>query len=92
MIRRSAQSLVPRRSYTHTFCCLADHKANKVPSIQLKADLLAAGLGEQKVTFSGLIVEIYQSPVLIVVHCRIFCLFVCFFFIFTVNVINILSF
>ncbi|XP_039870765.1 uncharacterized protein LOC120723398 [Simochromis diagramma] len=53
MIRRSAQSLVPRRSYTHTFCCLADHKANKVPSIQLKADLHAAGLGEQKVTFSG---------------------------------------
>lgn len=53
MIRRSAQSVVPRRSYTHTFCCLADHKANKVPSIQLKADLHAAGLGEQKVTFSG---------------------------------------
>ncbi len=39
-----------RRSYTHTFCCLADHETDKV---LLKADLLTSGLGEQKVTFSG---------------------------------------
>ncbi|XP_054871981.1 uncharacterized protein LOC118470840 isoform X2 [Amphiprion ocellaris] len=53
MTRRSAQVQVSRRSYTHTVCCLADHKADKVPSVQLKADLLTSGLGEQKVTFSG---------------------------------------
>nr|XP_023670652.1 uncharacterized protein LOC111845454 isoform X2 [Paramormyrops kingsleyae] len=52
-VRRTTQSQVSRRSYTHTFCCLADHKADKVPTILLKEDLLASGLGEQKVTFSG---------------------------------------
>lgn len=31
---------------------MTDHKADKVPSVLLKADLLTSGLGEQKV-FSG---------------------------------------
>ncbi|XP_051809923.1 uncharacterized protein LOC110970857 isoform X1 [Acanthochromis polyacanthus] len=53
MTRRQAQVQVSQRSYTHTVCCLADHNADKVPSVLLKADLLTSGLGEQKVTFSG---------------------------------------
>ncbi|XP_008279903.1 uncharacterized protein LOC103357229 isoform X2 [Stegastes partitus] len=54
MMRRSAaQSHVIPRSYRHAFCCLADHQADKVPSIQLKADLLASRLVDQRVTFSG---------------------------------------
>nr|XP_046267505.1 uncharacterized protein LOC124071110 [Scatophagus argus] len=40
-------------SYTHVFCCVADHRADSVSSVGMKADLLAAGLGEQRVTFSG---------------------------------------
>ncbi len=53
MVKRPAQVKVIRRSDTHTFCCLADHETEKVPSVLLKADLLSSGLGEQKVTFSG---------------------------------------
>ncbi|KAK0143144.1 hypothetical protein N1851_018728 [Merluccius polli] len=53
MTRRPAQVQVSRRSYTHTVCCLADHKADKVPSLPLKTDLHTSGLGEHKVTFSG---------------------------------------
>ncbi|CAL9707492.1 unnamed protein product [Knipowitschia caucasica] len=44
---------ISRRSYTHTVCCLAEHKADKVPNTTLKADLLASGLGEQKITITG---------------------------------------
>nr|XP_040024496.1 uncharacterized protein LOC120812493 isoform X3 [Gasterosteus aculeatus aculeatus] len=53
MTRRPAQVQVSRRSYTHTVCCLADHNADKIPSVLVKAELLTSGLGEQKVTFSG---------------------------------------
>ncbi|XP_045075532.1 uncharacterized protein LOC123492747 isoform X2 [Coregonus clupeaformis] len=53
MTRRPAQVQVSRRSYTHTVCCLADHNADKIPSVLFKAELLTSGLGEQKVTFSG---------------------------------------
>ncbi|KAL7373750.1 hypothetical protein ABVT39_014047 [Epinephelus coioides] len=61
MTRRPAQVQVSRRSYTHTVCCLADHKVDKVPSVLLKADLLTSGLGEQKVTFSGNDNECFRS-------------------------------
>ncbi|XP_077947846.1 uncharacterized protein LOC120823632 [Gasterosteus aculeatus] len=53
MTRRPAQVQVSRRSYTHTVCCLADHNADKIPSVLVKAELPHSGLGEQKVTFSG---------------------------------------
>ncbi|MED6250096.1 hypothetical protein ATANTOWER_024613, partial [Ataeniobius toweri] len=53
LMRRSSLTQISRRSYTHTFCCLAEHNADKVPSVVLKPELLASGLGEQKVTFSG---------------------------------------
>ncbi|XP_060759750.1 uncharacterized protein LOC132870181 [Neoarius graeffei] len=55
MARRPGVQATPRRnySYTHMFCCVADHRTDTVPSGGVKADLLAAGLGEQRVTFSG---------------------------------------
>ncbi|XP_077941209.1 uncharacterized protein LOC144385299 isoform X2 [Gasterosteus aculeatus] len=53
MTRRPAQVQVSRRSYTHTVCCLADHNADKIPSVLVIAELPHSGLGEQKVTFSG---------------------------------------
>ena len=53
MKRRPAQVQLSQTSYTHTVCCLAEHKADKVPSVLLQADLLTSGLGEQRVTFSG---------------------------------------
>ncbi|MEQ2170163.1 hypothetical protein GOODEAATRI_032499, partial [Goodea atripinnis] len=49
-MRRSSLTQISRRSYIHTFCCLAEHNADKVPSVVLKAELLASGLCEQKVT------------------------------------------
>lgn len=52
-MRQPARVQVRGTSYTHTVCCLADHKADKVPSVPLKADLLTSGLGERKVSFSG---------------------------------------
>lgn len=59
MTRRPAQVQVGRRSYTHTVCCLAEHKADKV---LLKADLLTSGLGEQKVTFQvSMKLDIYHK-------------------------------
>nr|XP_040023949.1 uncharacterized protein LOC120812204 isoform X2 [Gasterosteus aculeatus aculeatus] len=53
MTRRPAQVQVSRRSYTHTVCCLADHNADKIPSVLVIAELPHSGLGEQQVTFSG---------------------------------------
>ncbi|XP_057712511.1 uncharacterized protein LOC130929422 [Corythoichthys intestinalis] len=51
--RRPTQIQVIRRSYTHTFFCLAHSTADKVPSFQLKTALLASGLGEQRVAITG---------------------------------------
>ncbi|CAJ1053415.1 uncharacterized protein LOC115548715 isoform X1 [Xyrichtys novacula] len=53
MRRRPAPNQNNRTNYTHTVFCLADSKADKVPSMPLKADLQSAGLGEARVTFSG---------------------------------------
>ena len=48
------QHHIQRTSFTHTFCVLSDHNATKIPSIQEKADLKTSGLGEKRMSFTGL--------------------------------------
>ena len=48
------QHHIQRTSFTHTFCFLSDHNATKIPSIQEKADLKTSGLGEKRMSFTGL--------------------------------------